>query len=97
MFSLIRSLEYITKTKFMNCDGEIITFLFENGPSRPCEIISYSRHSHVQVFNKLKELTASGLLDRLGENDSRSRLYKLNDALTVSIKSKLLSETRIPL
>lgn len=97
MFSLIRSLEDVAKTKIMNCDGEIITFLLENGPSRPSEIISNSRHSHVQVFNKLKELLASGLLDRFDGSESKLRLYKLNDDLFLNIKARLLSETKIPL
>lgn len=87
IFSIIRSLEDVTKTKVLNCDGEIITFLFEKGPSRPSEIISYSRHSSVQVFNKLKEMTAFGIIDKLHEHDGRNRFYKLNEAMIIKIKA----------
>lgn len=81
LFTKIKSIEGESKTRILSCDGEIITFLFENGPARPSQIVLKSRHSHVQVFNKLKELNAIGLVDKLTNSAGRETFYALNNKM----------------
>lgn len=78
LFSAIKSVERICKSKCLSCEGEIITFLFENGPSRSGQIVKYSRHSHVQVYNKIKYLSDQGVIARSFGNGSGVNLYTLN-------------------
>lgn len=78
IFSAMKSVEVIAKSKCLSCEGEIITFLFENGPSRSGQIVKSSRHSHVHVYNKLRDLSNQGVLDRSYFDNIGHFVYKLS-------------------
>lgn len=75
IFSAIRILENRSSYKFLSCKGEIITFLFENGPSRPKEIIENCRHTNVAVFVSLDDLCKCGILEKNTVKSSNITYY----------------------
>lgn len=81
LFSAIKVIETQFKFKFMSCEGEIVSFLLENGPSRPREIISNCRYSQVSIFSKLKDLSESGWIKKESFKHSRQSLYSLDHNL----------------
>lgn len=80
IFSLMRSFEEGYKDKLLSCEGEIFTYIIENGPSRPKEIIENSRYSSVSVFLKLNQLCSSGRIIKVSQKQTKTTLYKINDS-----------------
>ena len=78
IYSLIKILEKKSKCKILSCEGEILTFLLENGPSRPKEIIEHSRHTNVAIFSKLNDLCHSGVLEKKSFDASNIINYSIN-------------------
>jgi len=81
LFSAIKLIETQFKFKCMSCEGEIVSFLLENGPSRPREIISNCNYSQVSIFSKLKDLTEGGWIKKESSTHSRQSLYSLDHNL----------------
>ena len=77
VYSLIRILENKSKCKILSCEGEILTFLLENGPSRPKEIIENCRHTNVAIFTKLNDLCCSGVLKKTSFEFSNITNYSI--------------------
>ena len=78
IYSIIRTLENRSKCKLLSCEGEILIFLIENGPSRPKEIIENCRHSNVAIFSKLNDLCLSGVLKKTSFESSNIINYSIN-------------------
>jgi len=79
IYSMIRTLENRSKCKLLSCEGEILTFLLENGPCRPKEIIENCRHSNVAIYSKLNDLCRSGVLKKTSFEFSNIIKYSINN------------------
>lgn len=78
IFSAVKTIEKQIKSKCLSCEGEVITYLLENGPSRPREIIENCIHSPVSIFSKLKILSESGVIVRQYDNRERQVIYYIH-------------------
>jgi predicted transcriptional regulator len=87
LFSALKSIERHVKLRCLSCEGEIITFLLENGPSRPNRIVSCSRYSNIYVYNKLKDLIDNGIVEKIKIQESARYLYKVNDDILGQIEN----------
>lgn len=85
IFSAIKVLENHAKLKCMSCEGEIVYFLLENGPSRPKQMIEHSRHSPVSIFNKLNDLQEMGIIQKQQDRMQRQTTYYLEQNLLTFI------------
>ena len=79
IYSLIRIIENKSKCRLLTCEGEILTFLVEHGPSRPKEIIENCRHTNVAIFSKLNDLCRSGVLEKTSFQPSNITNYSINN------------------
>lgn len=89
IFSAIKVIENQTKLRCMSCEGEIVSFLLENGPSRPREIIANCKHSPVSVFSKLKDLKEMGLVKKENDGFRRQSTYYLEANLLDSLYEQI--------
>jgi hypothetical protein len=81
IFTHIKVVQSLTKSRMLTCEGEIIAYLIENGPSRPRDIVKNSSHSQVSVFNKLKEMSEAGILEKDAVPSIKSANYAINQSI----------------
>ena len=86
LYTLFKVIEKNLNSRCLSCEGEIIAYLHERGPSRAVEIIIASRHSDVNVFKKLKELKQIGALIHDKSIDIDAKKYDLSDDIKSIIK-----------
>ena len=89
IFSAIRIIENQTKLKCMSCEGEIVSFLLENGPSGPREIIANCKHSPASVFSKLKDLKEMGIIKKENDEIRRQSPYNLEKIFLDSLYEQI--------
>ena len=80
----IRSLERQIGSRLLTCEGEIILFLIENGPSRSRDILNNVNCSQVSVFNKLKEFKSAHHVNKINLNNNIHE-YEISSNLMNSI------------
>lgn len=85
IFSAVKILEKCVRLKCMTCEGEIISFLLENGPSRPRDIILNSKYSAVSVFSKLNDLRDMGFIVKDNSTNPKKSHYNLSNNLLDNI------------
>lgn len=78
ILSSLRNLEKYSKTRCLTCDGEILIYLHYNGPCRPSEIVKNSKHSHVHVYNKIRQLLQTGVIKKIKIEKFGYYEYELN-------------------
>jgi hypothetical protein len=93
--SALKIIQPLVKSRLLTCEGEIISFLIDNGPSRPRNILYSSSYSHVAVFNKLKDMTNDGILKRKNNHPSKMSIYELSDDLMCHILDIELSSNSL--
>lgn len=84
----LKSVERGINMRFLSCEGEIISFLLKNGPSKPKEIVDASNYSNVHVYNKLKNLVALGVVEKLSNGSNCRYVYKIWDDFGVKLLKK---------
>ena len=89
IFSLMKGIEQKTKARCLSSEGEIITYLYEYGPSRPFEIVNASTHSGVNVFSKLSDLCKIGVLERAKKHERARPIYSLSSEFKLFIDAQV--------
>lgn len=85
LFSALKSVEKHVKLRCLSCEGEIITFLLENGPSRANKIVNHSRYSNVHVYNKLRYLTEIGIVQKVKHKNQVRYLYMIDEKINENL------------
>jgi len=93
IFSLMKGIEQKTKARCLSSEGEIITYLYEYGPSRPFEIVNASTHSGVNVFSKLSDLCKIGVLVRFKKHERARPIYSLTSEFKLFIDAQVAEKT----
>ena len=78
-FNKLKSAEKKVNIRLLSCEGEIINFLLTNGPSNPKKIVDSSSYSNVHIYNKLKDLVAFGVVEKLPTGTNSRYLYRIAD------------------
>jgi predicted transcriptional regulator len=94
-FTQIKFVQSLSKFRLLTCEGEIIAYLIENGPSRPRDILRNTRHSQVSVFNKLKQMSESGIIEKDTKDTSKASHYRICHAVMNKILDIELHEEEI--
>jgi hypothetical protein len=74
----ILDMESANNIRMLTCEGALIMFIAENGPSRPRDILLNVKYSSVSTFSKLTRLSDLGITKKIQLDGSKASLYDLS-------------------
>lgn len=71
-------IESANNIRMLTCEGALIMFIAENGPSRPRDILLNVKYSSVSTFSKLTRLSDLGIIRKIQIDGSKASLYEVS-------------------